>query len=166
MDKNLGSLDPVARGDHVGVPDVHRVVDAQPDSEDNVHAGDDVDGDVPEVEEANNVDKGEDDGEEDHEADGQVGQQDEGDDEDASHGEADVSPELKPNDLVRLPGCVDLVEAEGRVTKLLGHCLVHSLACGYMLLWPVELEVKDAELDGQNRRRWTPALQSPVEAEV
>ena len=103
---------------------MNRVVDTEANGKHDVDTGDDVDGDVPEVEEANDVDQGEDNGEEDHQADRQVGQQDQGDDEDAGHGEADVPPKLKPNDLVGLSGGVDLVEAEGRVPKSLLHSLV------------------------------------------
>ncbi len=44
----------------------------------------------------------------DEEADPEVGQEDDGNDEDAGDAEAKVPPELEPDDLVRLPGCVDL----------------------------------------------------------
>ena len=39
--------------------DVDAVVDAEPDGEDDVDARDDVDGDLPEVEEADDVGEGE-----------------------------------------------------------------------------------------------------------
>ena len=91
-------------------------------------------------------------------ADGEVGKQDEGNDEDAGHGKANVSPKLKPNDLICLPGGVDLVEAKGRVTELLSYCLVHSLTCGQMLLWPVQLEVEHAEFGRQDWRGQAVAL--------
>ena len=43
--------------DNESVGDVSRVVDAEPDGQDDVDAGERVDGDVPEVEEANDVDQ-------------------------------------------------------------------------------------------------------------
>ena len=44
--------------DDEGVSDVSRVVDAEADGEDDVDAGEGVDGDGPEVKEANNVNQG------------------------------------------------------------------------------------------------------------
>ena len=49
--------------------DVDAVVNAKADGEDNVDAGDDVDGDVPEVEEPDDVGEGEDDGQDHQNAD-------------------------------------------------------------------------------------------------
>ena len=84
------------------------VVDAEADGQNYVDAGDDVDGDVPEVEEADDVSQGDPDDAHDINADLKVGEKEEGDDEDAGHGKANVPPELKADDLVRLPGRVDL----------------------------------------------------------
>ena len=52
--------------------DVDTVVDAKANGEDYVDAGDDVDGDAPEVEEADDVREGEDDGQDDQDADPKV----------------------------------------------------------------------------------------------
>ena len=48
------------------------IVDAKSNRQDNVDAGDDVDGDPPEVEEADDVSEGEDDGQDDQDADPMV----------------------------------------------------------------------------------------------
>ena len=74
---------------------------------------DDVYGDVPEVKKADDVGEGEDDGGEDYAADSEVGQQDKGDQEDTEDGQAEVAPQLVPDDLVRLPGGVHLAVTEG-----------------------------------------------------
>ena len=95
-------------GDHKSQPNVDRIVNTKTDGEDNVDAGDDVDGDPPEVEEADNVCEGDDDDADDVDADADVGKEEEGDDGDGSDGEPDVPPKLKADDLVRLPGRVDL----------------------------------------------------------
>ena len=50
----------------------------------------------------------EDDAQQDHEADLEVGEEDEGDDEDADHGQTEVTPKLETDDLVSLPRRVDL----------------------------------------------------------
>ena len=93
---------------HKSETNVDRIVDAETDGEDNVDTGDDVDGDVPEVEEADDVREGDDDDEDDVDADADVGEKEEGDDGDGGDGEADVSPKFKPDDLVSLPSRVDL----------------------------------------------------------
>ena len=95
-------------GYHEGQPYVDRIVDTEPDGEDDVDARDDVDGDVPEVEEANDVSEGDDDDADDVDADAEVGEEEEGDDGDGSDGKSDISPELKTDDFVCFPGRVDL----------------------------------------------------------
>jgi len=52
-----GPLQPGPRAHHEAVADVDTVVDTETDRDDDVDAGHDVDGDVPEVEIANNVDQ-------------------------------------------------------------------------------------------------------------
>ena len=52
--------------------DVDAVVNAKANGEDYVDAGDDVNGDAPEVEEADDVSEGEDDGQDDQDADPKV----------------------------------------------------------------------------------------------
>ena len=84
-----------------------RIVDTEPDGEDDVDARDDVDGDVPEVEEADDVSEGDDDDADDVDADADVCEQHKGDQGHRGHGKPDVSPELKSDYLVCLPGSVD-----------------------------------------------------------
>ena len=55
------------------------VVDTEPHGEHDVDAGDDVDGDPPEVEEADDVGETESDHEDDHKADLDVTEEEEGD---------------------------------------------------------------------------------------
>ena len=53
----------------VGVADMDAVVDTETHGENNANAGNDVDGDVPEVEEPDDVGEADGDHEDDHEAD-------------------------------------------------------------------------------------------------
>ena len=62
-----------------------RVVHTQTHCQDNVDAGDHVDGDVPEVKEAHDVGETEDDHEDDHEADMGVTEEEEGDEDNACY---------------------------------------------------------------------------------
>ena len=89
-----------------------RVVHTQPYSNDNVDAGDDVNGDAPEVKEADNVSEGEDDNTKHHQTNLKVGQEDKSDDKNTENGKTHISPELKPNNSVSLPGCINLHKAE------------------------------------------------------
>ena len=66
-------VDQVYLGNKEGVADVDAVVDAEPDGEDDVDAGDDVDGDPPEVEEADDVGEGEQDCQDHQDADPWMG---------------------------------------------------------------------------------------------
>ena len=95
-------------GHHKSQSNVDWVVDTKTNSENNVYAGDDVDGDVPEVEKADDVSEGDDDDADDVDADAEVGEEEEGDDGDGSDGKSDISPELKTDDFVCFPGRVDL----------------------------------------------------------
>ena len=93
---------------HESEPNVNGVVDAETYGQNYVDAGDDVNGDVPEVEEANDVGQGDADDAHDINANLNVCKKEEGDNEDAGHGKPDIPPELKADDLVRLPGSVHL----------------------------------------------------------
>ena len=84
------------------------VVHAEPGGEDDVDAGDDVDGDVPEVESADHVHEGEHDAGHHHEAQLQVAEHHEGHRAHRAQGQAQVAPQLARDDGVRLPGLVDL----------------------------------------------------------
>ena len=87
---------------------VDAVVHAEPGGEDDVDAGDDVDGDVPEVEGADHVHEGEHDAGHHHEAQLQVAEHHEGHRAHRAQGQAQVAPQLARDDGVRLPGLVDL----------------------------------------------------------
>ena len=108
-----GPLQPTAAAHYEAVPDMNAVVHAETNRDDDVDAGHDIDGDVPEVEVAHDVNQGDGDHQHNHEADLDVGQEEKGDDEDAAETKADISPELVVDDGVRLPGEVDLVEGDG-----------------------------------------------------
>ena len=104
---------------------MNRVVHTETDGEHDIDTGEDVDGDVPEVQITNNVCEGDGDNAHDIHAYLQVGEEQQGGDEDGSHGKPNVSPQLKTNDLVTLPEAIDLAVVEGvgggRVIKQLGH---------------------------------------------
>ena len=95
-------------GNHEGKPNVDRIVNTKTDGKDDIDTGYNVDGDVPEVEEAHDVCEGDDDNADDVDADADVGKEQEGDNSDSSHGKTNVPPELKTNDFVGFPGSVDL----------------------------------------------------------
>lgn len=95
-------------GHHEGQPNMDGVVHTKTDGEDNVDAGDDIDGDLPEMEESYNV--GESNSNDAHDVDTnlEVCQQDKSYKEDAANRHDDISPQLHPNDFICFPGCVDL----------------------------------------------------------
>ena len=90
------------------------IVDAKSNRQDNVDAGDDVNGDPPEVEEADEVDEGEEDSGKDKETEAETAKEEQGDDEHGKEGKTKVPPELPAYDLVGLPRRVDQGVAEGR----------------------------------------------------
>ena len=90
------------------------IVDTESDRKDDIDAGDDIDGYAPEVEEADEVDEGEEDGGEDKETEAETAKEEQGDDEHGKEGKTKVPPELTTYDLVGLPGRVDQGVAEGR----------------------------------------------------
>jgi len=92
---------------HVG-----RVVDAQPDGDDDVGAADSVNCQTPKVDKATNIDKGEHDTAKDEKAGPQVEEEDPGGDEDTEDGEADVPVQLLRDYLICLPGGIALVRLE------------------------------------------------------
>ena len=105
---------------------MNRVVHAETNGEHNIDTGDDVDGDVPEVKITDKVCEGDGDDAYDIHAYLKVGQEQQGGDEDGSYGKPNVSPQLKADDLINLPGEGVGVEVEGvggaRVIKELRHC--------------------------------------------
>ena len=88
--------------------DMDTVVDTETHGEHNVDAGDDVDGDVPEVEEPDDVGEADGDHEDDHEADLDVAEEEEGDEDHHCDGEAQVPPQLSPDNDVGFPAGVNL----------------------------------------------------------
>ena len=92
--------------------DVGRVVHTQPDGDDDVGAGDRVNREAPEVDEASNIDEGEDDTAEDLEARPDVEEERPGGEEDTEDGKEDVSVELLRDDFISLPGGVTLAHWE------------------------------------------------------
>ena len=102
------------------------VVHAETNGEHDIDTGDDVDGDVPEVQITDNVCEGDGDDAQDIHAYLEVSKEKQGGDEDGGYGEPNISPQLKADDLVALPSAVDLVVVEGvggpRLIKELGHC--------------------------------------------
>ena len=111
-DCSAGSLLPRSLRAEVGVGDVDSVVHTETDGQHDVHSGEDVDGEAPEVEESHDVHQGDDDHDEDDDADEEVPEEEEGDDGHTEEGEEEVPEELLADDLVRLPGRVDLAVTE------------------------------------------------------
>ena len=89
-----------------------RVVDTESDRKDDIDAGDDVNGDAPEVEETYEVNEGEKDGGEDKDTEAEAAEEEEGDDQHREQGKPQVPPQFTPNDLVRLPGGIHQGVAE------------------------------------------------------
>ena len=129
-----------------GVRYVGGVVDAEADGDDDDDAGDGVDGEAPEVHEAQGVDYGHDHAHHDQEAAHDVREQEQGHDEDAGHGDAEVTEELGLDDLVRLPVGVLLGRGEDAVAEVqLGDGVLHPVHRGDVLAGPVEPLVREAE---------------------
>ena len=88
------------------------IIDTKSNSKDDVDAGDDVDGDAPEMEEAYEVNKGEEDGGNDEKAETKAAEQEKGDDGDGEQDETKVPPKLPPDDLINLPSDIGQRVAE------------------------------------------------------
>ena len=88
--------------------DVDRVVDTETNGDDQVVAGDSVYGDAPEVEEATNIDQGDDDTTNDDDGSTQVSNEEECGDEDTDEGEDDIPVDLLSNHFISLPGSVTI----------------------------------------------------------
>ena len=125
------------------MPDMNGVIHTETHSQHDVDTADDVDGDVPEMKEANNVHQGEDHSGEDHQRDPHVWEKDEDDDEDGGEGQPDVPQQLVADDLVRLPGGVHLDEAEGGREARLFDDLLHLPLGRDMLLRSIEQQVSE-----------------------
>ena len=65
---------------------MNRVIHTKSDGEDKVDARDDINGDIPEVKKANNIDQSDDDDDENHETDRNISKKYQGDQEDTKHG--------------------------------------------------------------------------------
>ena len=90
-----------------------RVVDAQPDGDDDICAGDRVDCQAPEVDEPSNIDEGEDNTSKHKQARPDVKEEHPGGDEDAEDGQEDVPVELLRDHFIGLPGRIALAHGEG-----------------------------------------------------
>ena len=93
---------------------MNAVIHTEPCGEDDVDAGDHVDGDVPEVEGPHHVHQGEHDAGHDHETEVEVSEHDEGHHAHRQQGQAQVPPELQRYDGVCLPGLIDLSTSNNR----------------------------------------------------
>jgi len=146
VNSHLSLLMTITFSDNECMTDMNRVVDAQAHCKDNTDARDDVNGDSPKVEEADQVGEREDDHKDDHYADLHVAEEQEGDDEDTKDSERQISPELVANDEVCFPGSVHFTVAEivWRSSRL--DCCSDIGPCRNVHFWPVQLNVSNAEL--------------------
>ena len=94
------------------IGDVTGIVNTESNGEDDADAGDDVDGDAPDVKEANKIDQGEEDGGNDEKAETEAAEQEKGDDGDGEQDETKVPPKLPPDDLINLPSDIGQRVAE------------------------------------------------------
>ena len=88
------------------------IIHTKANSQDNVDSGEDIDGDAPEVEEADDVHQGGDDHHEDQDDHEDVAKEEHRDDGHTEDGEQQVPHQLKPDDLIRLPGRINLTMGE------------------------------------------------------
>ena len=130
------------------------IVDTEPNSKDDVNAGDDVDGDAPEVKEAYEVDEGEEDGGEDEDAEPDAAEEEEGDNEHSKQGEPQVPPELAPDDLVGLPGSVHQRVAEGRRKSRVFYYRLDRVPSRRVLVRPRENLISDSTPCGEDLWGW------------
>ena len=125
---------------------MNRVVNTQTNSEHNVDAGDDVNGDAPDMEETNNICESADHNDDDHEADLNVTKKKKGNNKYTDHSQANVPPEFITNDSVCLPGSIDPAVAESirRVCSFdqISHCPPGwNVLLGTRQLYIAELEL-------------------------
>jgi len=66
--------------------DMNRIIHAQSNSEDKVDAGDDVNGDIPEVKKADDIGQSDDNDDENHETDRNISEKYQSDNKDTKHG--------------------------------------------------------------------------------
>jgi len=76
---------------------MNRVVYTESHSNDNINHREEVDVNVPEIQESHGVNQGEDDTGENHETDGEVGVEEECDEEHTTKRHSDVAPDLRGN---------------------------------------------------------------------
>ena len=104
--------------------DVGGVVHAETDGDDDVGAGDRVDGQAPEVDEAADIDEREEDTEEDNDTGREVLDENQRCDEDTEEREAHVPPELQLDHLISFPA---------RIFSAHGKCSVGEVCLGHNL---------------------------------
>lgn len=98
--------------------DVSGEVDAEPDGDDEGHAGEHIHGQAPEVHEAGHLGDCGDDAEDDEEGAPEAGQEEEDSDEDGGDGTSEVLEKLLLNHLVRKPVGIeggDIVDGRGTI---------------------------------------------------
>ena len=142
------------------------IVDTESDRKDDIDAGYDIDGYAPEVEEADEVDEGEEDGGEDEDAEAEAAKEEEGDDKHGQQGEPKVPPELATNDLVRLPGGVHQRVAERCRQSGVFDDRLDGVPSRRVLVRPREDLISDSTSRGEDLRGWRSALQRFFKLEI
>ena len=131
---------------------VARIVNTESNSEDDADAGDDVNGDAPEVEETYEVNEGEKDGGEDKDTEAEAAKEEEGDDQHREQGKPQVPPQFTPNDLVRLPGGIHQGVAEGSRQARVFYDRLDGVPSRRVLVRPRENLISDSTPCGEDLR--------------
>ena len=92
--------------------DVDGIVNAESNGQYNINTGNDINGDVPEVEESNNVCEGKNHNQDDHDTDLEVAKKEKSNNEHTDHSQANVPPELIPDNLICFPSSVHFAVTE------------------------------------------------------
>ena len=87
---------------------MHRIIHTKSNCKDNVYTWDDVNSDVPEVKKSDDIGQSDDDNSENHEANGDICEEYQCDDKNTDHGQPNISPQLKSNNFIGLPGSINL----------------------------------------------------------
>ena len=122
------------------------VVHTEAYGNDNVDARDDVNGDVPEVEKANNVSEGDHNNTKNHQTDLKISQKNESDDEHTEDGKTNIPPQLEADNPVCLPSCINLDEGEGILKTRFSKEMVNHVFGRHMFLGTIKWEVLNVKL--------------------
>ncbi len=151
--------------DKKSVSNVGTVVNAEAYGDDDVDAGHCVDGETPEVHETSDVDEWKKHHEQHHEWTDEVADENEGCDEDAQYGQAEISIQLLCNDLICFPPCIALGQGEYFATQIcISYDLFHPVHCRYVLAWSAEYPVSERHVAQENFGRLATALQVPIKS--